>query len=208
MSPDPLNIVKKGSVNRDRSHTYSSTTPQFGDYHTRSSSGIEPSQLEQLRELERELEEEARTGKMNEKPTYVYTEPEKPEQPRSSAGNSGHGHPPTPTTLPDRAYATPRKHRFSDPDEDDEDVRSARRASAQRKLDGSSLRSTSTSPPMYDSIAARAEKQRLIAQKQRLIAEQQKKMGGKDKNITDFGAGPMPTYSPPPPPGPPPKGFF
>ncbi|PVH81651.1 hypothetical protein DL98DRAFT_530991 [Cadophora sp. DSE1049] len=208
MSPDPLNIVKKGSVSRDRSDTYSSTTPQFGDYHTRSSSGVEPSQLGQLRELERELEEEARTGKMTESPTYVYTEPEKPEQPGNSAGNSGHGHPSSPPTLPERAYAMPHEHRFSDPDEDDEDVRSARRASAQRKLDGSSLRSTSTSPPMYDSIAARAEKQRLIAQKQRLIAEQQKKMGGKEKNITDFSAGPMPNYSPPPPPGPPPKGFF
>ena len=208
MSPDPLNIVKKGSVGRDRSDTYSSTTPQFGDYHTRSPSTTEPSQLEQLRELERELGEESLTGKMVENPTYVFTEPEKPGQPVNATGDSGLRHPSPPPALFDRPYVPPSQPRFSDPDEDDEDVRSARRASTQRKLDGESIRSKSTSPPMYDTIAARAEKQRLVAQKQRLIAEQQKKMVGRDRNITDFGAGPMPNYSPPPPPGPPPKGFF
>lgn len=208
MSPDPLNIVKKGSVGRGRSDTYSSTTPQFGDYHTRSPSGSEPSQLEQLRELERELGEESLTGKMVKNPTYVYTEPEKPKRTDSSAGEPGYRHPSPPPALFDRPYVPANQPRFTDPDEDDEDVRSARRASTQRKLDGESIRSKSTSPPMYDTIAARAEKQRLIAQKQRLIAEQQKKMGGKEKNITDFGAGPMPNYSPPPPPGPLPRGFF
>ncbi|KAK0099753.1 hypothetical protein ONS95_013354 [Cadophora gregata] len=208
MSPDPLNIVKKGNLNRDRSGTNSSTAPQFGDYHTRSPSGSEPSQLEQLQELEHELVEESRTGKLTENPTYVNTEPVRLENHGKPAGDSGRGSPSPPIILSERAVASPREHRFSDPDEDDEDVRAARRASAQRKLDGTSLRSTSTSPPMYDSIAARAEKQRLIAQKQRLIAEQQKKMGGKEKNITDFSAGAMPTYSPPPPSGPHPKGYF
>ncbi|KAL5319833.1 hypothetical protein ACEPPN_012891 [Leptodophora sp. 'Broadleaf-Isolate-01'] len=208
VSPEPLNIVKEGTAGRDRSETYSSIAPNFGDYHTRSSSGIDSTQLDELRALEQELRDQAAYLKNAEGNGQVYPLLMKSGQSGNSDGPSGHGHPTPPSSRPDRKYIIPRQPRFSDLDEDDDDVRSARRASAQRKLDGESIRSTSTSPPIYDSIAARAEKQRLIAQKQRIVAERQKKTGGPSKNITDFTAGPMPNYSPPPPPGPQPLGCF
>ncbi|KAH9221937.1 hypothetical protein DL95DRAFT_519047 [Leptodontidium sp. 2 PMI_412] len=208
VSPEPLNIVKEGTAGRDRSETYSSVIPNFGDYHTRSSSGIDSTQLDELRALEQELRDQAAYLKNAEENGQVYPLLMKSGQSGNSDGPSGHGHPTPPSSRPDRKYIIPRQPRFSDLDEDDDDVRSARRTSAQRKLDGESIRSTSTSPPIYDSIAARAEKQRLIAQKQRIVAERQKKTGGPSKNITDFTAGPMPNYTPPPPPGPQPLGYF
>ncbi|KAG4440949.1 hypothetical protein IFR05_003578 [Cadophora sp. M221] len=208
MNPEPLNIVKEGTVTRDRSETYSSMTPNFADYHTRSSSGIDSAQFDELRALEQELRDQTAYLRTAEENGQAYPLLLKSKETGNSAGPSGHGHKSPPATRPDRKYIIPRQPTFSDPDEDDDDFRSARRASAQRKLDGESIRSTSTSPPIYDSIAARAEKQRLIAQKQRIVAERQKMMGGPSKNITDFNAGPMPSYTPPPPPGPPPSGYF
>lgn len=210
LSPEPLNIVKEGTASRDRSETYPSTRPHFGDYNNRGSTGIDSYQFDEIRELEGSLGNQEQYLRSGEKDGRI--QPLLIRDVSNTAGYSGQEHPSPPAIPPGHTYIQtnprPRNPNFADADEEDEDERAARRASAQRKFDGESIRSVSTSPPIYDSIAARAEKQRLIAQKQRLIAERQKRDGGKGKNMTDFGPGPMPNYSPPPPPGPPPPGYI
>ncbi|KAL2068070.1 hypothetical protein VTL71DRAFT_16168 [Oculimacula yallundae] len=200
--PKPLNIVKQGSTSRNRSNTKSSTTPRFGDHLTRDSTGIDTSQLDTLRALEDELggiELEQRIGEKKGRIAPLLLKSSDP-----SAEDSEHDHQSTPPTQPEELIASPvrQQHQFADPNEEDEEVRDARRAATERALNGEAP----YLPPTFDFAKLRAERE-LIAHKQRLIAEKQKKMAESSENITGFSAGPIPKHPPPPPPGPPPSSF-
>ncbi|CZT13224.1 hypothetical protein WAI453_005372 [Rhynchosporium graminicola] len=204
LSPGPLSIVKK---DLNRPDTRSSTTGQFDDARTHSSTDVDSAQLDALQAIEDELsaiEIEHRHAEAEGSIAPLLLKSSNP----IAEDDTNDTHSATAAIGLDPTHTAARiVPRLTDPDDSSEEIRLARRTSAERKLNGESIRADSTSPRVFDPIAARAQRLR-IANEQRKIAERQKKEAGGSGNVTVFSAGPMPAHPPPPTPGLPPPNHF